>query len=197
MTGANVKKLHLYNILNVSADIQENVRCIRNEEQVRKWMYTDHIISKEEHANWLTKLNTDARNIVFVVMTDNNEAIGVVSVNALDRIHKKADWAYYLTEEARSGIGAVLEFFVIDYVFNTLELCKLNCEVIEKNDAVVRLHEKFGFKREGFRESNIQKKNERLGVHYLGLTKEKWMSIRQNLKNRYSKIFSQYEVLYL
>ena len=40
----------------------------------------------------------------------------------------------------------MLEFFVIDYVFNELKLSKLNCEVIEHNDAVVRLHEKFGFK---------------------------------------------------
>ncbi len=196
MTSLNIKKLRLLNIIDAPDDILEKVRCIRNEEQVRKWMYTDHIISKEEHSNWLAKLKSDTKNIVFVVMADNDSVIGVVSVNALDRTHKKADWAYYLTEEARSGIGAVLEFFFIDYVFNSLGLYKLNCEVIEHNDAVVRLHEKFGFKREGFRESNILKNNERLGVYYLGLTKETWSSIRQDLKNKYLKIFSQYEVVF-
>ncbi|BBV82417.1 MULTISPECIES: UDP-4-amino-4,6-dideoxy-N-acetyl-beta-L-altrosamine N-acetyltransferase [Enterobacter cloacae complex] len=194
MTNSNVKKLNLVNIVQTSKDVQESVRLIRNEEQVRKWMYTDHVISTEEHDNWLTRLNTDNRNIVFVVI-ENEEPVGVVSVNAIDNTHQKADWAYYLTATARSGVGAVLEFFVIDYVFNELKLSKLNCEVIEHNDAVVRLHEKFGFKKEGFRESNILKNGERLGVHFLGLTKEGWEAIRQGLKDKYSKIFSQYEVI--
>ena len=195
MTSTTLKKLELVNITQAPEDMQKDVRNIRNEEQVRKWMYTDHVISEDEHKKWLAKLNNDEKNLVYVV-TENNKAIGVVSVNALDRTHKKADWAYYLTDSARSGIGAVLEFFVIDYVFNELELSKLNCEVIEHNDAVVRLHEKFGFKREGFRESNLLKNNERLGVHFLGLTKERWEAVRQDLKDKYFKIFSQYEIVF-
>ena len=68
MTNSNVKKLNLVNIVQTSKDVQESVRLIRNEDQVRKWMYTDHVISAEEHGNWLTRLKTDTRNIVFVVI---------------------------------------------------------------------------------------------------------------------------------
>lgn len=192
-----IKKIKLINITEVSVEVQEKVRCIRNEEQVRKWMYTDHIISKEEHRNWLVKLKNDEANIVFVVMTQKNEILGVVSINALDYLHNRADWAYYLTKDARSGTGAVLEFFFIDHIFNSFGLSKLNCEVIEHNDAVVSLHEKFGFKKEGFREANVFKNNERLGVHYLGLTKEKWNYLRVDLREKYSKLFSQYDVVIL
>lgn len=194
MNNNNINKLRLININKVSEGIQEQVRCIRNEPQIRKWMYTDHLISREEHRNWLERLNTDARNIVFVVTNDGGRAIGVVSANAIDYTHKKAEWAYYLTENARSGVGAVLEYFFIDYVFDALELEKLNCEVIEHNTPVVRLHVKFGFKQEGFRESNIIKDGERIGVHYLGLTRAKWLLMRNELKNKYSKMFSQYSV---
>ena len=194
MTGKNIKKLNLLNIVHSSEDIQEKVRCIRNEPQIRKWMYTDHLISKDEHKNWIERLRNESRNFVYVVMNDYDEPIGVVSVNSIDLKNKKGDWAYYLTANTRTGIGAVLEFFVIDYVFNFLHLEKLNCEVIEYNDTVVRLHEKFGFKQEGFRESNIIKDDKRFGVYYFGLTKEKWMLTRECLKNKYYKLFSQYAV---
>ncbi|EIH9369701.1 UDP-4-amino-4,6-dideoxy-N-acetyl-beta-L-altrosamine N-acetyltransferase [Escherichia coli] len=194
MSVENVKKLNLLNIVHSSEDIQEKVRIIRNEPQIRKWMYTDHLIAKDEHKNWIERLSNESRNIVYVVMNDNDEPIGVVSVNSIDLKNKKADWAYYLTANSRTGVGAVLEFFVIDYVFNYLHLEKLNCEVIEHNDAVVRLHEKFGFKQEGFRESNILKDNKRFGVYHLGLTKEKWNQMREFLKDKYYKIFSQYMV---
>lgn len=86
---------------------------------------------------------------------------------------------------------------MIDYVFNYLHLEKLNCEVIEYNDTVVRLHEKFGFKQEGFRESNIIKDDKRFGVYYFGLTKEKWMLTRECLKNKYYKLFLNTRLIFI
>ncbi len=192
MNDIRAKKLSLINIINAQKINQEKIRTIRNEEQVRKWMYTDHEISAEEHQKWLNRLETDTKNIVFVVFNEEDEPLGVVSINSIDQNNKKADWAYYLTATARSGIGAVLEFNILNYIFSVLGLEKLNCEVIENNEAVVRLHEKFGFKREGFREENIIKNGERLGVHYLGLTKGNWLSIREVVSSKYSKIFTQY-----
>ncbi|TDN55628.1 UDP-4-amino-4,6-dideoxy-N-acetyl-beta-L-altrosamine N-acetyltransferase [Scandinavium goeteborgense] len=192
--STNIKQIKLVNILNVKPEVSDAIRYIRNEDNVRKWMYTDHVISASEHTAWLEKLQHDSRNIVFAVMNSDNEPLGVVSVNAIDMQHKKAEWAYYLTEQVRSGVGAVLEYYILEYIFGKLGIEKLNCEVIEHNDAVVKLHEKFGFKKEGFRESNIIKYNQRLGVHYLGLTRLHWQDIRNTIKNKYSKIFSQYEI---
>lgn len=195
MMNSSTKEINLYNILNVTPAITEAVLNIRNEEHVRKWMYTDHLISISEHQKWLKNLKNDERNIVFVVMDNEQSVLGVVSVNAIDRRHDKAEWAYYLTESARSGIGAVLEFYIIDYIFECLGMQKLNCEVIEHNDAVVKLHEKFSFREEGFRESNISKNGARLGVHFLGLTKADWLDNREKLKTKYLKVFSQYTVI--
>ncbi|MCZ5362331.1 hypothetical protein O5631_09450 [Escherichia coli] len=83
------KKLNLLNIVHSSEDIQEKVRCIRNEPQIRKWMYTDHLISKDEHKNWIERLRNESRNFVYVVMNDYDEPIGVVSVNSIDLKNKK------------------------------------------------------------------------------------------------------------
>lgn len=92
-------------------------------------------------------------------------------------------------------MGSVLEFNLIDFVFEDLRLEKLNCEVLETNEAVVKMHKKFGFLEEGFRRANVIKENKRIGVHLLGLTKSNWlMSHREIMKERYKEKFSKYNL---
>lgn len=71
---------------------------------------------------------------------------------------------------------------------------KLNCEVIEGNDAVVKLHKKFLFQEEGFRRSNILKNSARIGVHFLGLTKEDWQAGKAEIQEKYKGVFGKFSV---
>jgi len=139
-------------------------------------------------------LKVDARQIVFVVLESGQLPLGVVSVGALDRQHRRAEWAYYLTETARGGLGSVLEYAFLEFVFQRLGIEKLNCEVIQGNDAVVKLHQKFLFQEEGFRRSHILKQGQRLGVHLLGLTHEDWRAGRTALFERYHQVFERFQV---
>jgi UDP-4-amino-4,6-dideoxy-N-acetyl-beta-L-altrosamine N-acetyltransferase len=169
------------------------VREVRNLESVRRAMYTDSIISLDEHLGWLERLEKDAKQIVFAVLLNDNVS-GVVSINALDRLHKKADWAFYLDDKARGGLGAALEYALLNYAFDGLGIEKLNCEVIETNPAVVKMHLKFGFLEEGFRRSNIIKNDKRIGVHFLGLTKADWGAKRREIRVAYQSIFEKFAV---
>lgn len=196
MTYPEEKTLNLINILSGSNEVKEKVRLIRNEENVRKWMYSDHIITESEHINWLEGLSKDESNRVYAVVTESGETLGVVSINSINKIHERAEWAYYLTKNARSGIGAILEYEIINFIFDNLNIKKLNCEVIEGNDSVISMHTKFGFQLEGFRKSNIIKSGERLGVHFLGITQEEWHAKRDLIKNKYDKLLSKYVVVW-
>ena len=169
------------------------VRDVRNQEGIRKSMYTEHEIPLKEHLSWLERLRTDARQIVFVVLVDGIVG-GVVSVNAIDRLHLRSDWAFYLDENVRGGLGAVLEFNLINFVFNDLGLEKLNCEVIEINEAVVKMHKKFGFIEEGFRRENIIKNEKRIGVFFLGLTKSDWLRERDAIHLKYEKRLEKFNL---
>jgi len=186
--------INLVLLTSLDTESQMKVREIRNEVNVRKWMYTDHVIGANEHLGWISRLKQDDRQIVFVVLDDHRTPLGIVSVNAIDRLHKKTDWAFYLTEAARGGLGSALEYSIIDFVFNALGMEKLNCEVIEGNDAVVKLHKKFLFEEEGFRRSNILKNGVRRGVHFLGLTKEEWLAGRGEIYDRYKGVFEKFFV---
>lgn len=177
-----------------SSEQQRKIRDIRNQPGIRASMYTDHIISEAEHAGWLSKMASDPRQIIFVVLDEMNAPIGVVSLNAIDWLHRKSDWAFYLDENERGGLGAALEYTLVEYAFMNLNLAKLNCEVIETNEAVVRMHKKFLFEEEGFRRSNIEKDGRRIGVFFLGLTCEDWLSNRDAIASKYRSILSKFEI---
>ena len=194
MDALNPKILNLVLLTKLDTESQMKIREIRNEEDVRRWMYTDHVISVNEHLSWISRLKKDDKQIVFVVTDSDRVPLGVVSVNAIDKTHNKTDWAYYLTKNARGGFGSAIEYSFIDFIFEKLDIEKLNCEIIEGNDSVVKLHKKFLFQEEGFRRQNISKNGARIGVHFLGLTKEDWMIGRQSVYDNYKGVLDKFSV---
>ena len=188
-----MEKVILRELNQCTLDQKKQVREVRNLESVRRSMYTDHVIGLGEHLAWIDRIAKDDRQIVFVVLLDGKVS-GLVSINNLDRRHKKSDWAFYLDESARGGLGAALEFSILDYAFYKLGLEKINCEVIETNPTVVKMHLKFGFLEEGFRRSNVIKTGTRIGVHFLGITKEDWNIRRRDLAISYNSVFEKFPI---
>ncbi len=186
-------KILLREIIKCNDEQKRAILEIRNKKSVRQFMYTDHEISPKEHAEWVENLKSDNQQIVFVVFVDKL-VCGSVSVNAIDRIHLKSNWSLYLDEKIRGGVVAAIEFSFINFVFRKLGLEKLNCEVIQTNENVVKLHKKFGFLEEGFKRENIIKNKKRIGVFFLGLTKSDWKKSEKNVKKLYGKIINKFNL---
>lgn len=150
------------------------ILSIRNQPAVRRNMYTNHEIGAEEHMNWANALrNADDRKFFSV---ENDESIvGVAGVSSINLIHKRADWAFYISADCQGrGIGSALEYQFISFVFAEFDVEKLNCEVIEFNDKVIAMHERFGFVREGFRRDHVIRDGKKFGAVMLGITKQEW-----------------------
>lgn len=194
MNDTVARKLELIPIVELDNATQLAIRDIRNEDGIRAVMYSDHVIGVDEHLRWIAALKQDKRQIVFGIIDPALGPLGVASVNAIDVRHKKSDWAFYLTQTVRGGLGSAIELAMIDFVFGRLGLEKLNCEVLEGNDAVVRLHKKFFFEEEGFRKSNIIKDGRRIGVHFLGLEKARWLQNRTELVEKYQSSFARFDI---
>ena len=194
MSKINQVNIKLVPLIHLDTESQIKIRDIRNEQNVRKWMYSDHVIGVNEHLDWINKIKQDDRQIVFAVLGENNIPLGVASVGLIDRIHKKTDWAYYLTEDARGGLGSAIEWNFINFIFDVLGVDKLNCEVIDGNDAVVKMHKKFSFQEEGYRRSNVVKNEERIGVHLLGLTKEDWLDNKNKIFETHKVLFEKFSI---
>ena len=80
----------------------------------------------------------------------------------------------------------------MNFIFDDLKLEKLNCEVLENNSAVIKMHKKFNFKDEGFKRSYIQKGNNRLGVNLLGITRKEWEEKRLDIYEKFNSILKKY-----
>ena len=186
-------KILLREIIKCTHEQKQALRKIRNQDGVRKYMYTDHIISLDEHLAWVQHLQRNNQQVVFIVLMDGVVG-GVVSVNEIDRINLKSDWAFYLNASIWGGLGAALEFGLINFIFQTRGLEKLNCEVIKTNEAVVKLHKKFGSVEEGFRRENIIKNENRIGVFCLGLTKSDWVKKKEMVKKRYERVINKFDL---
>lgn len=161
-----------------SEEVKNRILELRNQPNVRKFMYTDHEITAEEHQGWIASLSGNSKQQVFAVINEGKTA-GLVSLGSINERQKSAEWAFYLDEALQgAGIGSRVEFKLLDYAFNEAGLEKLNCEVLETNFPVVRLHEKFGFVREGVRRKNVIKDGERIDVVLLGILKDEWAIAR-------------------
>ena len=169
--------INLVPLVGLGAELQMVAREIRNEENNRRWMFSDHIIEEEEHRAWIEHLKQDDKRIVFGILEAESRLLGIVGLTSINRVHRNAEWTFYLTETALGlRLGPAVEYRFVDFVFERLGLEKLNCEVIEGNDPVVDLHKRFLFQEEGFKRSNIFKNGQRKGVHFLGLTKEEGLA---------------------
>ncbi|MDR0664857.1 MAG: UDP-4-amino-4,6-dideoxy-N-acetyl-beta-L-altrosamine N-acetyltransferase [Helicobacteraceae bacterium] len=192
------KSYKLILIADLSFEAQIKILDMRNQYAVRKWMFSDHIIGKDEHIQWIERLKTDDRQRTFAIVEEESGAIvGVTGVNNIDDKHKKAFMLMYLDEMYQSrGFGAVIEFHTLNYCFDCLKLDKLNCEVIDGNAATLRLHAKFLFQNEGFIRENVIKDGKRVGVHLLGITRKEWDENRFIIEGKYGSFLSRYSVAF-
>jgi UDP-4-amino-4,6-dideoxy-N-acetyl-beta-L-altrosamine N-acetyltransferase len=162
----------------VEAD-RDLLRHWRNQPDVRRFMYTDHVISEDEHAAWFARALTrdDAR---FWVIRSDGQDVGLVNLYDIDRRHGTCFWAFYIgeTDVRGKGVGAFTEFTTLERVFGELGLRKLCCEVLDTNPAVIALHERFGFTREGVFRAQIVKEDGPVDVVRLGLLADEWAAVR-------------------
>lgn len=157
----------------------------RNLPAVRRWMYSDHIIDEESHNMWFNEVVSDVSKRYWIIEFDGR-SVGVANLTNINPRFLRCDWAFYIADESvrGKGVGAATEFIVLEYAFYQLRLEKVCCEVIEGNDAVVAMHQNFGFTIEGNLRSHIVKDGHRKAVVTLGLLKSDWELSREGSRKR-------------
>lgn len=161
----------------------------RNSPEVAAFMYTDHQITPEEHARWFAGLKGDPRRDYRIIMVDGVPS-GPANFSDIDRVQGRAAWAYYLADPAvrGKGVGGYVEFLMIERAFKELHLRKLWCEVLVTNEAVWKLHQKFGFKQEALFRAHVVKAGQPVDVMGLGLLAEEWPQVRPAMVERLRRL---------
>jgi len=177
-------KYQNFSIRTIDTNDNERILLWRNSEKVRINMYTDHVISQLEHSNWFNNALID-KSAVYLIFSHEERPIGFISFTNINSYHSRCHWAFYMGEnDAPIGAGSAMEFFALDYAFLTLKIRKLCCEVFTFNTSVVKLHEKFGFVREGLFVGHCFKNHKYQDVLTLAKFGSEWDAERESLMKR-------------
>jgi len=147
----------------------------RNEPRVRENMYTNHVISAEEHRAWFSAAVTDASKRLLLCVDEADVPAGVVIFSEISAAHKSATWAFYSGAAAKKGVGSEMEVLALDFAFEELALEKLNCEVLSFNMPVVDFHRKHGFRVEGTFRKHYLRDGVRHDVYRLAHFRKAWI----------------------
>ena len=181
-----IKMLKFENFSTRSIELKDK-NCImqwRNSERVRSNMYSDHIISQQEHESWFRHALVD-QSASFLIFLFQERPVGFISFTNINHIHGRCTWAFYLGEiDVPRGTGSAMEFFALYYAFVVLEIRKLCCEVFAFNTGVIKLHEKFGFANEGRLVEHYIKNDKYEDVVCLAKFGVKWIEERKNFSAR-------------
>lgn len=151
----------------------EKVLSWRNRDAVRKNMYTSHVITMEEHRSWWEKQNRLQSTRLLIAVFEGRD-VGVVTFTDYSGEGGLAIWAFYAGDVDLKGIGSMMEAAALEYAFNELKIRKLECEVLDFNMPVVRLHMKHGFRVEGVFRSGYEREGEVYNIYRLGLLEKDW-----------------------
>ncbi|MBW2647156.1 MAG: UDP-4-amino-4,6-dideoxy-N-acetyl-beta-L-altrosamine N-acetyltransferase, partial [Deltaproteobacteria bacterium] len=151
----------------------------RNRPEIRNNMYTTHVISKEEHYAYFENVWNDITKKYFICETHDGNPAGVVNFTNIDTKNKTAFWAFYSGDLKMRGVGKWMEYLALNYAFESMDLHKLSCEVLDFNYAVVAFHREFGFKIEGIFRRHHYTGDRFADVYRLSMFREDWLKYQQ------------------
>ncbi|MEY4774462.1 MAG: hypothetical protein RIT40_1497 [Planctomycetota bacterium] len=156
------------------ADLEMVLRW-RNHPDIRRWMYTTHEITLEEHQRWFESATHDSSKHLLIYERDGS-AVGFVNISLLKGTDV-AEWGFYLAPEAPSGIGTDFGRAVIRHAFETLGLYKLSGHALATNERSIRFHQRLGFRDEGVRrDHHLATDGMRHSVACFGLLRHEWQA---------------------
>lgn len=173
------------NFVNIEEKDLEMIRKWRNSPEVAQYMYTDDEITPGQQEEWLKKIGKEKNNRYWIIEFQGKK-LGLVYLNNIDYTNSKCHWGFYLgdTSLRGKGIGAKVEYQLLNYVFEELQLNKLYGEVFSFNEKVVQMHERFGFRREGYLRQHINKNQKFLDVITIGLLNSEWNQLKETLHKK-------------
>lgn len=156
----------------MSAADLEMVLAWRNHPDVRRYMYTQHEITLDEHTRWFEKSAQEPSRSL-LIFEKESVPLGFIS------IHQKnaggiADWGFYVAPGAPRGTGQQLGDAVLRYAFRDMGIYKLCGQALNYNQRSINFHLRLGFIQEGILRKQHFDGEYYHDVVYFGLFASEW-----------------------
>jgi len=175
--AAEIKNLDSCRLRPMKEHDLERVLDWRNHWDIRKYMYTQHVITLEEHRAWFTRTNKIPGRYLLIYEQDG-EPLGFVKIEIEDNQGGRAKWGFYLAPKAPRGSGQRLGHCTLAHAFTSLELHKLCGEVLADNFRSIRFHERLGLRLEATLRDHFYDGYSYNDVIIFGLLADEWRDLQ-------------------
>ena len=157
-------------------DIPLKVEWI-NDEEIRDLAISDYI-SESGTRNWFNKLHqSNARKEFMICLKETHQPIGFASLKNIDLVNSKAEFSMLIGSKNHWGKGYAKEAkkLIVSYSFNELGLNKIYSFNWIKNERIIGLNKKLGFKVDGILREDIFFKGSYRDIAIMSILKKDWV----------------------
>lgn len=162
------------------SDDLDNILKLRNHPEIRRYMFTQHEISQEEHKRWFEQASRSP-GIDLLILENGKECLGFVQFKE-SNFKGVFDWGFYIAPYAPKGSGRKLGMAALDYAFNKEKLYKVCGQALQWNKPSISYHSYLGFKQEGVFQSQYFDGEVYHDLVCFGLLKDEWIAQRSSVR---------------
>jgi len=134
---------------------------MRNNPKILDGLFSYQMITVKDHLDWYNNYKSDNRIDLIICRKDDDKKIGTINLSSINHKNQKAEFGVMISEIYwNKGYAFEASNKFINYAFNEFNLKKIYLEVLEENEAAIKLYHKLGFIKEGSLRDSIFKNGE-------------------------------------
>ena len=159
----------------ISQSDKASLRQWRNDPEVTRWGYSNHVIDEAEHNAWFDAMLVDASKVYWKIVVDGI-AVGAIFLTSISDQGSTCEWGMYLADVDMRGKGVAQAACALSFrhAFTDLGMKAVKCEAVAQNEDAIGLYESVGYVRTGVQAAAVKRGDEMLSVVILELTRESW-----------------------
>lgn len=150
----------------------EMVYSWRNHPEIRRYMYTQHEITLNEHILWFERATKNSSKHLLIYET-KIFAQGFIQFTQIGD-GPIAEWGFYAAPDSPKGTGTRMGNLALQYAFTRIGMHKICGEAMDFNEPSKRLHHALGFMQEGLLRDQHYDGKQFHDVHCFGLLSSEW-----------------------
>lgn len=130
-------------------------------------------VSKKNQKDWYDSLGKN-NSVIRMIIESQGKAWGIVILSKIDYINRSANFGIktLLDEDQPKGIGTESGKLILEYAFKTLNLRRIETEVLEYNIRSKKMLEKIGFRLEGIKKEAVFKNGKYIDLEIMATFRE-------------------------
>lgn len=168
------------------ADTSNIVRW-RNQPEVYKNLYSQNLITEEQHTNYFHKYVETGLVRQYIIVADINGTpvdIGTVFLKDIDSISNKAEYGLFIGELQAQGKGfaSLVAEETLKIAFKNLGLNRVYLTVFANNVRAQKSYEKAGFRKEGVLRQDFFDGEKYVDIICMGILKSDYLALHTSIE---------------